>query len=247
VSARLIGSNPVRSVQLPRIEREEQRFLTPLEVARLADNIDPRYGPLVLVAAYCGLRAGELFGLRLGRVDLLRCTLDVAETLVEVQGHQHFGPPKTRAGRRVVPVPRFVTDTLEPVVAGRDHDELLFTSPHGAPIRASQFRRRVWKPGVTAAGLDPLRLHDLRHTAVAFWIAAGASPKEIAVRAGHSSVVTVLDRYGHLLPGSEDHVTDALEAMARTAAEQHRGGDVVELARYNGGTKRRSAGSRLAL
>jgi len=49
------------------------------------------------------------------------------------------------------------------------------------------------------------------------WIAAGASPKEIATRAGHSSVVTVLDRYGHLLPGSEEKVTDALDALAEAA------------------------------
>ena len=72
-----------------------------------------------------------------------------------------------------------------------------------------------------AAGIDHLRVHDLRHTAVAFWIAAGASPKEIAVRAGHTSVVTVLDRYGHLLPSTEDHVTDALDEMAVSAAQRH--------------------------
>src|SRR5262245_42459963 len=47
--------------------------------------------------------------------------------------------------------------------------------------------------------------------------AAGASPKEIAARAGHSSVVTVLDRYGHLLPGSEERVTDALDGLAEAA------------------------------
>ncbi len=57
---------------------------------------------------------------------------------------------------------------------------------------------------------------DLRHTAVALWIAAGASPKEIAVGAGHTSVATVLDRYGHLLPGHEDTVNDALDEMAAT-------------------------------
>jgi hypothetical protein len=52
---------------------------------------------------------------------------------------------------------------------------------------------------------------------VAFWIAAGATPKEVAARAGHTSVVTALDRYGHLLPGSEERVTDVLEANARAA------------------------------
>jgi len=52
---------------------------------------------------------------------------------------------------------------------------------------------------------------------VALWIAAGASPKEIATRAGHTSVSVVLDRYGHLLPGSEERVTDALDDLGRAA------------------------------
>lgn len=57
--------------------------------------------------------------------------------------------------------------------------------------------------------------HDLRHTAVALWIASGASPNEIAKRAGHSSVAVVLDRYGHLFPGAEDAVNERLEQMER--------------------------------
>ena len=68
------------------------------------------------------------------------------------------------------------------------------------------------------ADLAPLRPHDLRHTAVALWIAAGASPNEIAARAGHASVVTVLDRYGHLLPEHQGRVTDLLDEMAKNAA-----------------------------
>jgi len=70
---------------------------------------------------------------------------------------------------------------------------------------------------VRRAGLEPLRIHDMRHTAVALWIAAGASPYEIASRAGHTSVAIVLDRYGHLLPGSEERVNDALDVLARDA------------------------------
>ena len=64
---------------------------------------------------------------------------------------------------------------------------------------------------------DGLRLHDLRHSAVALWFATGASPKEIATRAGHTSVSVVLDRYGHLLPGTEERTTDALEELGRAA------------------------------
>jgi integrase len=56
-------------------------------------------------------------------------------------------------------------------------------------------------------------VHDLRHTAVALWIAAGANPKQIAARAGHTSVSVVLDRYGHLLPRHDDQLMDALEEL----------------------------------
>jgi len=86
-----------------------------------------------------------------------------------------------------------------------------------AAFYAQLTHRRYWAPATEAGGVAPLRIHDLRHTAVAFWIAAGASSKEIARRAGHASVVTVLDRYGHLLPGEEDRVTDALDLMALAA------------------------------
>lgn len=79
------------------------------------------------------------------------------------------------------------------------------------------WRARYWRPAVLRAGFEPLRPHDLRHTAVALWIEAGANPKEIAARAGHSSVVTVLDRYGHRFAGSEDRVNDALASAARPA------------------------------
>jgi integrase len=79
-------------------------------------------------------------------------------------------------------------------------------------------------PAVEDAGLAPLRLHDLRHTAVAMWIAAGASPNEVAARAGHTSVTTVLNVYEHLLPGAGERVTDTLDAMARAA--HHDDGDV---------------------
>jgi integrase len=231
VDAGLIASSPCERQPLPKVEREEMRFLNPEQVALLAGAIDERYRSLVLVGAYGGLRAGELFGLRRGRVDLLRGRIEVAETLVEVHGHHHSGPPKTRAGRRSVPLPRFVVDVLTAHVAGLEPGDLVFPAPEGGPVRASLFRRRFWYPACVAAGFGELvkdeetgtkhyvglRLHDLRHSAVALWIAAGASGKEVALRAGHTSVSVVLDRYGHLLPGTEERVNDALDAMARDA------------------------------
>jgi integrase len=81
---------------------------------------------------------------------------------------------------------------------------------------------------VRTAGLAPLRPHDLRHTAVALWIAAGANPKEVSVRAGHTSVSFTLDRYGHLFPGHDAELRDRLNAMHAEGLQQSFGGAVVD-------------------
>lgn len=216
VKAKRISSNPCAEVDLPRIERKEMMFLTPDEVITLADAIDPRYRALVLTGAYCGLRWGEMVGLKVNRVDLLHRRIEVAEIATEVRGHIITGPPKTRAGHRTVPMPAIVADALTEHIKTVTGD-LLFTGPKGGYLRGSLFRPRIWETATNAANLRGLRLHDLRHTAVALWISANANPKAIASLAGHTSVVTVLDRYGHLLPGHEGAVTDALDAMALAA------------------------------
>ena len=214
VDAGMLALSPCRSVPLPKVEPSEMRFLSPDEIARLAVTIAPRYRALVLVGGYGGLRIGELAGLRRSRVDVLRARLEVAEKIVEVRGELLTGGPKTRAGRRQVPLPRPVADELavhlERFVAP-EPDALLFAGPDGGALRARAWRARHWAPAVAEAGLAPLRPHDLRHTAVALWIAREASPKQIATWAGHTSVSVVLDRYGHLFPGHEEAVMRRLE------------------------------------
>lgn len=83
VDGGLIAQSPCRSVALPRIERQEMRFLIPDEIHILADAMPARYRAMVTFDAYCGLRMGELAGLRCGRVDLLRRQVRVIETAVE--------------------------------------------------------------------------------------------------------------------------------------------------------------------
>jgi integrase len=89
-------------------------------------------------------------------------------------------------------------------------------------LRVSNFRRNVWRPAVVAANLGGLRIPDLRHTAVALWIAAGASPKEVAQQAGHASVSFVLDRYGHLFPEADTTLRARLDELFRAATEHRR-------------------------
>jgi integrase len=232
--AGMLAQSPCRRVPLPKVEREEMRFLTPAEVAALAAAIPPRYRALVLVGAYGGLRIGELAGLRRSRVDLLRGTVQVAEIVVEVRGVLHIGPPKTRASRRTVGLPRFVADELAAHLAGPgDPEHFVFTAPQGGALRVTAFRARVWRLAIRAAGLDGLRIHDLRHTAVALWIAAGANPKEVAARAGHASVSFTLDRYGHLYPEADTALRDRLDALYGTT-QPASAGTVVHLSQRPG-------------
>src|ERR671913_2070927 len=218
VDAGYLAQSPCRNVPLPTVEREEMRFLTPTEIVALAEAIRPTYRALVFVGAYGGLRIGELAGLRRSRIDLLRGTVQVAEIVVEVRGVLHVGPPKTRASRRTVGLPRFVADELAAHLAdASDPEALVFTAPQGGPLRLPAFRARVWRPAVIAAALDGLRIHDLRHTAVALWIAAGANPKEVAARAGHAPVGFTPDRYGHLYPEADTALRDRLDALYGTA------------------------------
>lgn len=219
VADRRISFNPCQDVPLPAEHHKEQKFLRPQEVEVLAKAIDPRFKSLVYLAAYGGLRFGEVAGLRRSRVDLLRGRIIVAETLVEANGRLVFGPPKTKRSGRTVPLPRRIVTELE----GHLHehvlaaDALVFTGPKGAPLRRAGFRRCWWQPATAKVGLKGLKFHELRHTFVAVWVAAGADPKDISVRAGHSSVAFTLDRYGHLYQDAEDDIPDRLDALLFTS------------------------------
>lgn len=218
VRKRLIPANPCTLTELPRIEYIEQRFLTPAEVVRLSEAIDPRYRVMVLFAAETGLRSGELYGLRNRRLDLNQRYVEVAEIATEVKGTVNYGLPKTARSYRRVPLGRRLVEELREPVANLGLDDLVFTAPAGGVIRSRLFRKRFWLPAIKKAELEPLRPHDLRHTAVALWIASGASAVEVARRAGHTSTVTVLNRYGHVFPPDSDKVTDAMDALFAAAA-----------------------------
>ncbi len=200
----ILKARPFGGVVLPRMTHEEMRFLTPTELEHLADVIDKRYRSLVLTAGYGGLRMGEVAGLRRKHVGR-DGTLTIIETAVEAEGIVRFGPPKTRAGRRSVGLPKVAAEALKAHIATipAAPDAWVFPAPDGGVLRLASWRTRFWRPAVAAAGLAPLRPHDLRHTAVAIWIAAGLGPLEVSRRAGHASTSFTLDRYGHLFPGSE--------------------------------------------
>ena len=97
----------------------------------------------------------------------------------------------------------------------------MFIAPDGgAHLDPDNFRSRIWTPAVNAAGLAPLRIHDLRHTTASLAIAAGADVKLLQSMLGHASAVMTFDRYGHLMPGRSEDVADRLDVLARAAVSE---------------------------
>jgi integrase len=240
----MIKVNPCTAIDLPRARRQEMLFLTAAEVHAVAEAIDAQYRVLVYVAAYTGLRAGELAGLQRQDVDLLRGVLHVRRALKDVNGRLELGPTKTHA-QRTVALPGFLKTMLAEHLAhtsgGTGPDSNVFTMKGGGPLRMGLVYGRYFKravrgytlrgkpiPGVLPTEKHGLRWHDLRHTCAALSIAAGAHPKLIAARLGHSSITITLDRYGHLFPSVEEALAEALDA-AFAAPATAEATNVVEL------------------
>lgn len=225
VASGALKTNPAIGVKLPRSERSEMIFLTSEQVDALADEINQHYRVMILFAAYTGLRAAEIAGLRVGRVDLLRGVVDVVETIGDANGHLVSSDTKTHE-RRTVPLPRFLVDELIGHLGTRsaEPNALVFTSARGQPIRQNNFYRRHFTPAVARAGLPTgTRFHDLRHTCAALLIAQGAHPKAIAELLGHSTITVTLDRYGHLFPSLAEALAEGLDRTYRETPRSRKG------------------------
>lgn len=218
VRSRVLAESPARGINLPRLARREQRFLTPDEVTDLAETITPHFSSLVYAAVYLGCRWGELVALRPADVDLEQRRVRIVGTIQEIGSQIRYVPEtKTSGSRRTLTIPRPLDELLARQMKLHPRQEFIFTTRQGTLLRRSSFRTDHWLPAVRKAGLAPLRFHDLRHTCASILIAAGAHPKEIQARLGHSSITTTLDRYGHLMPNLDLVLTRRLESTFRSA------------------------------
>ena len=187
----LIPANPCTIKGAGAVKASERTTATPDEVIRLAGHMPDHLRAAVIVAAWSGLRAGELFALTRAHVDLSRGALRVDRALVELPGQPPmFGPPKTATSRRTVHLPGPVVELLAEHLSTHTRPgprALVFATPAGDPITQST-RQRHWRRARAAEGLDTLRWHDLRHTGATAFARSGATIKEVQARLGHATV-----------------------------------------------------------
>ncbi|MFK5582386.1 tyrosine-type recombinase/integrase [Serinicoccus sp. LYQ131] len=212
VAERRLAVNPAHGVRLPRLPAQlGDHVLSVDQVETLAATVH-HHSTLVRVAAYCGLRWGEVAALQVGDIDLRARRLRVQRAQVEVSGRIEIKAPKSRHGQRRVPVPGRLVDELRQLTQGRPASALLFTSPEGERLRASNWKRwSGWSEAVASMG-GGIRFHDLRHTCASLLIQAGATPVEVQRILGHSTPATTLNLYTHLLPDALDGAAAKLDS-----------------------------------
>lgn len=214
----VLSANPCR-VRGAASERAEERKIPSLhDVEALVTFIEPRYRAAVLLAAFCGLRKGECFGLARRHVTIgdLHSSVRVERTRSEVSGKGLvFQDPKTDAGIRVVAMPERVRDEL--VVHLRDFvdvdpDALLFADEASGDVPRSTKWKRIWDLARNNAGVPDLTFHDLRHLAGTLTALAGGTLKEIQARLGHASPDAAMI-YQHVAQGRDDVLASEIDRI----------------------------------
>lgn len=231
----LIPHNPARRLQLPTAKRHEDRILTVEEEALLLPRLPTEQDRwMVQVMLDTGLRFGELAGLHTHRVHLLRRELEVVEVLT--QGGKIKDYPKSKAGRRVIPIEQRAVLALARAIENSGNDGgLVFRTPRGGrPMLQTNWRRRAWDPALlipdpsdptkTVPLLPGARLtpHDLRHTYATRLVAAGVDLKTVQTVLGHESLTTTM-RYLHAAPDAQERVRQALRLSTDRAEIAHEG------------------------
>ena len=205
------------------VEPADERAIPTIgQVFALADAVDERYRAMVLLAAFCGLRKGELLGLRRMDVDLLHRTIEVRVQRQESRtGEQLIGPPKTAAGRRTLAMPEEVLPALEEHLArwaGAGPEGVVFVGDKGGGVRSGVWQRE-WERARRTVGLPELHFHDLRHVAGTLAAATGAGTKEIMRRLGHATQDAAL-RYQHATDERDRTLASGIDRLIRAAREE---------------------------
>lgn len=204
----------------------------PEEIKAILAAAGPRIRPLLMVAAFTGLRSSELRGLRWVDVELKRNELHVRQ---RADRYGVIGKPKSKAAHRIVPFgPLVLKELREWKLAGpKGEPGLVFPTPGGSGVALHNNVVRAFTTAVRAAGLVAADgkskytgLHALRHFYASWCInplergGLGLQPKEVQQRLGHSSILMTMDTYGHLFPEDKDaheKLADAERALLADA------------------------------
>lgn len=224
----LLTDDPTAGISLPRQRRAAaaMQIPTPEDVGRVMDAAEPEFAALIAVAAFAGLRRGELSGVQVGDIDFLKRELHVRR---QVQ----WAPPAPmeiklpKAGsERTVSIPQALVDLLAQHIAvhnpGTDPARWLFPGARGGPLYWGQIHRK-WHAARKAAKVTH-NFHTLRHFYASGLINQGLDVVTVQRALGHANAAITLRVYSHLWPNADDRTRDAAAVMMAEAL----GGNATE-------------------
>jgi integrase len=215
----LVSYNVSDGAAKPRQEKRETEALTIEQVFAFlgtTHEVGDRFEVLYVVAAFTGMRPGELLALKWR--DLL---LDGPEPVARVQRGLSKSPngplfkrTKTEKGRSITLLPlavealkqhrkRQTEDKLKYSGLWKDHD-LVFPSRTGTPMSWDNLVKRNFKPLLKEAGLpQTVRFYDLRHTFATWMHEQRENPKIVQEILGHPQITHTMDTYSHVTPNMQ--------------------------------------------
>ncbi|NUS44434.1 MAG: site-specific integrase [Mycobacteriaceae bacterium] len=216
---RILPANPCRVRGADQEDSPERPVLTVQQVFAIAEAMPPRYRIVPLLTAFTSLRWGEVSALQRADIADDASVVRVSKAFSEVKGQGLVvGPPKSRAGRRVVAIPadlrQEVLTHLEKHVkpAARSY---LITGVRGRPLRRSNFGKSVdWVKVVANLGMPGIHFHDLRHAGNSWAARSGTTTKDLMNRMGHDDVRAALI-YQHASLEEDQRIAGEMSRLIR--------------------------------
>ena len=211
----MLARNPVNAVDPPKIERSA---MNTYDLAQTADLIDATRGTrmtiTVILAVLCGLRRGEIAGLRWRNVNLGAAQLAVTESAEQTKAGVRYKKPKSGKGRTVALSARVVNELRSHRVQQAEEllklgvpltdDAFVVAQADGSPLQPRTITQQWRQLLANNKTLPRIRFHDLRHAHATHMLSAGVHPKIASERLGHSNVGITMDLYSHVIPGMQE-------------------------------------------
>jgi len=226
VKNRLIATNPVEDVPMLRVEKQKMKFWTINEFQQFYELIQD--DELVLkvffqTAYYTGARVGELCALQWQDIDFSKKTISITKTMHKKKGGTFLDTPKTRSSIRKIAIHHELILTLkewrkeQKRTIAVNNDTFVFQYKDIPPVR-DNFSKRI-KPICQRGEIEPIRMHDFRHSHVALLIELGEDMLIVKERLGHSSITTTIDVYGHLFPTRQEQLASKLDSVLKKSGQ----------------------------
>ncbi len=214
----LISKDVISKVETPSFEEKEMKVWSSQQVNEyLRFTKHSRYHPIFFLAAYTGMRKGEILALTWDDIDFEQKTININKTLYKTKDEYVINKPKTKNSKRIIYIDDDIIRVLKKQRVKQNIEKmkcrdvytdnnLVFAQENGNfiyPSAANVLFRRY----VKQLGLPEIRFHDLRHTHATLLLQMGVNPKLVANRLGHASVRVTLDTYSHVMPDMQQDLT----------------------------------------